>query len=358
MTVSVNTSVANGLNTRLSETVIGSIYGNIGTGEQPPMPTLVLDFSQPLPSSITFTRADAATCATYFDKNGVLRTAAANIPRIDYDPATGVCKGLLSEESRTNLLLNSLADGTSLSTQSVTVTAAAHTLSFYGTGTVTLSGTSTAGPLIGTSATTKSTLTFTPTAGSLTLTVSGTVKWANLELGNFSTSHIATAGTTRTRAADAANMTSTNFSSWYNQTEGTFVCSYSRYSVTAAGNQIPILIGDGTSSNIIAITDAANGTSDRLIMTTLGVSQISTGSVNYSASQPMVRSFAYKLNDSGTSVNGAVTVTDTVCTPPTVNRLDIGYASYFLSSRVNGHIRQITYYPKRLSATLLQALTR
>jgi hypothetical protein len=56
---------------------------------------------------VTFTRADASTCATYFDSSGVLRTAAANIPRIDYDPATLVCKGLLIEESRANLLLHS-----------------------------------------------------------------------------------------------------------------------------------------------------------------------------------------------------------------------------------------------------------
>ena len=34
----------------------------------------------------------------------VLQTAPANVPRIDYDPVTGECKGLLIEEQRTNLL--------------------------------------------------------------------------------------------------------------------------------------------------------------------------------------------------------------------------------------------------------------
>ena len=43
---------------------------------------------------------------------------------------------LLVEEGRTNLLLNSAT----LGTQGVTVTAVAHTLSFYGTGTITLNG--------------------------------------------------------------------------------------------------------------------------------------------------------------------------------------------------------------------------
>jgi hypothetical protein len=52
--------------------------------------------------SITFTRADATTCATFFDANGVLQTAAANVPRFDHDPATGASRGLLIEQARTN----------------------------------------------------------------------------------------------------------------------------------------------------------------------------------------------------------------------------------------------------------------
>lgn len=56
---------------------------------------------------ITFTRADAATCATYFDSAGVLQTAAANIPRFDYDPATLAARGFLIEESRGNLFQRS-----------------------------------------------------------------------------------------------------------------------------------------------------------------------------------------------------------------------------------------------------------
>lgn len=53
-------------------------------------------------SLITFTRS---TIATYFDAMGVMKQAAVNQPRIDYDPSSGECKGLLIEESRTNLLL-------------------------------------------------------------------------------------------------------------------------------------------------------------------------------------------------------------------------------------------------------------
>lgn len=66
-------------------------------------PSLLLDFanSRSVDPRITFTRESTAT---YFDAQGLMRTAASGVPRIDHYPATGACKGLLIEESRTNLL--------------------------------------------------------------------------------------------------------------------------------------------------------------------------------------------------------------------------------------------------------------
>lgn len=81
---------------------------------------------------------------------------------------------------RNNLLLAS----DTLATQSVTVGAVPHILHFTGTGTVTLSGASTAGPLVGSGVDTRVSLTFTPTAGSLTLTVTGSVTLAQLQIGS------------------------------------------------------------------------------------------------------------------------------------------------------------------------------
>lgn len=78
---------------------------------------------------------------------------------------------------------NFLTATATLSTQNVTTQALEYTLSFKGTGTVTLTGASTDGPLVGTGANDRVSLTFTPTAGTLTLTVSGSVTEAQLELG-------------------------------------------------------------------------------------------------------------------------------------------------------------------------------
>jgi hypothetical protein len=91
---------------------------------------------------------------------------------------------------------NILVGTATLATQTRVVTAAQHTLSFRGTGTVTLTGASTSGPLVGTGANDIVSLTFTPTAGNLTLTVSGTVNDAQLELGAVRTAYQLVGATT------------------------------------------------------------------------------------------------------------------------------------------------------------------
>jgi hypothetical protein len=73
-------------------------------------PALLLPFAQSgtVDPRITFTRASSAT---YFNSQGVLTTAPNNVPRIDYDPATGRCLGLLIEVGRTNSIRNNTMVG-------------------------------------------------------------------------------------------------------------------------------------------------------------------------------------------------------------------------------------------------------
>lgn len=71
----------------------------------PPYAKLAFNFlSGELDSRITFTRASTGT---YVNSSGVLSSAAIDTPRFDYDPVTLAAKGLLIEEQRTNLALNS-----------------------------------------------------------------------------------------------------------------------------------------------------------------------------------------------------------------------------------------------------------
>lgn len=73
-------------------------------------PTLLLNFANAgrLSPLVTFTRASNAT---YFDETGILRTAANNTPRFDYNPATLAAQGLLIEEQRTNGIRNNTMQG-------------------------------------------------------------------------------------------------------------------------------------------------------------------------------------------------------------------------------------------------------
>lgn len=86
--------------------------------------------------------------------------------------------------ARKNLLLATEV----LTTQSVTTKAAPYILSFEGTGSITLSGSSTAS-LVGTGANTRISTPVIPQAGSLTLTVTGDVRKAQLEAGTVVTKY-------------------------------------------------------------------------------------------------------------------------------------------------------------------------
>ena len=308
---------------------------------------------------ITFTRASSATVV---GPTGAIETVTDNVPRFQHDPTTGRCLGLLVEEQRVNLLLNSAT----LSTQSVTSAATAYTLSFYGTGTITLTGTSTAGPLVGTGANARVSLTFTPTAGTLTLTVSGSVTNANLEAGSFATSWIPTTGTSATRSADVASVTGTAFSRWYSATGSTvFVDSQlpAGSATASSATRTVVDITDGTASNRLAIRSILNATlTDQITVRSDGGTAVNfstTGStVNAS---PRKIAAAYQASDSAASATGSAdsATSDTGAMPLNVNQLIIGSTVLLTATNYHsGTISRLTYWPARLSNATLQALTR
>ena len=156
----------------------------------------------------TWTRASNGTRT---NSSGAIETMGNNVPRLDY--SFGSCPGVWVEGQRTNLVFPS----DTATTQTRTVTATAHSLTFYGTGTVVLSGVAIA-TLAGTGANDRVTLTFTPTAGSLILTVTGTVTNWQLEAGAYASTLIPTTTASATRLADT-NVIS-GVSSLIGQTQG------------------------------------------------------------------------------------------------------------------------------------------
>lgn len=165
-----------------------------------------------------------ATSATYVGADGLIKTALANEVRFDY--SNGSCPSILVEPQRTNSILNS-ATGTN---QTVIVGNVPYTISFYGSGTVALSGTHTASVVgLGTA---RKTYTFTPTAGILIVNIAGTITNIQLEAGSFSTSYIPTTSASVTRNADV--ISKTGISSLIGQTEGVLFLDYQPLNVVDA----------------------------------------------------------------------------------------------------------------------------
>jgi len=323
-------------------------------------PTLALQFDRQRYAANNATKSFAdiltatrSTTGTYFDASGVMREAAINEMRFDHDPVTGESLGLLLEGARTNLVLNS-ATG---SAQSITVTAVAHTLSFYGTGTVTLSGVY-SGSLVGSGAyPERSTLTFTPTAGSLTISVTGTIQFIQIEAGSFPSSYIPTTSGAVTRAADVVLNNASNtvpFASWYNQSEGAVVVDFDMLTTTSGVFPILVSIDNGVTNEMISVQQRNTSVGIKYEGVDGGVSQ---ASINVTDSLVGRRKLAVvaKLNDFAISINASVPSTDTNGTMPTPTRISIGFGAGGIS--MHGHIRALYYYPVRVSNAELQRIT-
>jgi hypothetical protein len=182
---------------------------------------------------------------------------------------------------------------------------------------------------------------------------SGIYLWgASLEAGSFPTSYIPTVASQVTRSPDAASMTGTNFSSWYRQDEGSFFSSVERddignavvWSTSQAGASFgPRHQAVWNTSNLCTYACVADNGST------------SVSSLGGSASR--VFAIAYKTNDFAAVGGGATPATDTLGNVP-VNNAELWLGRYNTGGTVlNGHIKKIAYYPKRLSNATISALT-
>lgn len=180
---------------------------------------------------------------------------------------------------------------------------------------------------------------------------SGIYIWgAQLESGSFPTSYIKTEASQVTRAADSAQMTGANFSSWYRQDEGTIYHEAMTLFVSGGGYSLT----DGTMSNRIA---ANTDSTYHIYVQSSGQAQASIAAGNIPVRTLGKVAGAYKANDFAASVNGGSSVTDTVGSiPQRINKLGIGMSASGISD-LNGWMKRLTYYPKRLSNLELQALT-
>jgi hypothetical protein len=185
---------------------------------------------------------------------------------------------------------------------------------------------------------------------------SGIYIWgAQLEAGAFPTSYIPTQGSTRTRLREDVIITGKNFSSFYNQSEGSLYINYS-YSANV-GNCCPMSLDAGTNANTMVLASTGQLT-DRLISVINGVGQFNSGFQVFSLNSFLKRSFSYQEKNL-VSIRGSFTpATSFTFIVPRVDRLNIGHAGYFAASRINGRIKSLKYYPKALPTFQLQSLSK
>jgi hypothetical protein len=347
---------------------------------------------------ITFTRT---TTGTYIGSDGLVKTAAIDEPRFDYDPTTLQPRGLLIEVARTNILLHSSdltqavwtptnatvamtatgPNGVANSATTVTATAGNATVlqaviaastgrisSVYikrrtGTGTVeiTQNGGTTWTAVTVTTGWTRVSLpaatVLNPIVGLRIVSSGDAVDVAffqcetSISAASSITSVIPTSASQVTRAADVALVTGTNFSSWYNATEGSMLAVFSAF--TTAGFGTAYTVSNGTSTQQWT-PSAALSNITHIVSAVTTQATISVGT--YAPNTIFKSAFGVKLNSVQAAVNGVLGTEDTAANMPTVDRLNIG-SNATSGVQLTGHIRSLTYYPTRLTNAELQALT-
>ena len=171
-----------------------------------------------------------------------------------------------------------------------------------------------------------------------------------LELGAFATSVIPTSTVAATRSADVASVNT--LSPWYNQSEGTVYAEFLA-GVSVASQQA-----------VFDIDNSSDILNNRISWRMGNEFVVSAGStvVNFfitpTASATSKWAFAFTTNDFAFSRNGGAPSTDSSgALPSGLNRMLLGNSNSAANTFLNGYLRRITYYPRRLSNDELQTIT-
>ena len=161
------------------------------------------------------------------------------------------------------------------------------------------------------------------------------------ENATFPTSYIPTTGSTVTRAADVASIEGTNFSSWYNQSEGTVF-------VELGSDQggVPARFQLSDDSGVNRIQSRKNQ-----LYCFNGTQQF-----NLSYTSSLKEASAVSGTSTSVAASGSVVATHGSASLPTCTNMELGKRGGNFDY-LNGHITRLAYYPYRLADATLQEIT-
>jgi hypothetical protein len=178
------------------------------------------------------------------------------------------------------------------------------------------------------------------------------------EKGSFATSYIPTGAATATRNADVASVSTQAFP--YSSTEGTLVVNASVLATVSGSRSMVTLISanDTQQSSVLGNNNGGGGVTEAdFYVRNVSDQAWLRFSTAISAGTPIKLAGAYKNNDFGGSANGTTAISDPLgVVPNSSDTLLIGRMAS-ATGVLNGHIRQITYLPRRISNTELQTRT-
>jgi hypothetical protein len=185
---------------------------------------------------------------------------------------------------------------------------------------------------------------------------SGAYLWgAQIEAGAFATSYIPTTTTSLTRNADVATMTGTNFSDWFNASEGTLACEFGYIGPPKANGAVASINNNTTSNRLLSVEV---GTTSGLIATsTSGFSGATIAAMvignTYSTSLGVnTTQFAFAYNGNATTQQ-AGTINATAMT-----QLEFGGLAGQSTRVQNIYLKNCYYYPQRLTNNEIRATSK
>jgi hypothetical protein len=177
---------------------------------------------------------------------------------------------------------------------------------------------------------------------------------AQLEPGGSASSYIPTAGATVTRNAD--DIMIATLGSWFNAAEGTVVAEFIPGTLVPGWSSI-FTINDGTSVNRLDLGFGSDGVAVlyNVVANVAVVSALTSGGVSNVGSVSRA-AYAYKNADFAESNNGLIPGTQVSGALPVVTRAQLGNDAF--NRHLNGHLRRVLYYNKRLINSDLVTLSR